>query len=139
MSDNAFIGLADPPTPEQVAEALGKHRALWDELLGSLSGEFGLETSNWHSYSKKYGWSLRVRRKERNIVYLAPVEQGFLAAFMLGDKAVAAARASKLSKSALAILDEARRYVEGTLVRIPVKKASDLAAVRKLVAAKLAH
>ena len=139
MTANAFIGLATAPSVDDVATALGPARKLWDELLADLAGDFGLATSDWHSYSKKAGWALRVKRGERNIVYLSPFAGGFLASFALGDKALAAARESKLPKRAVEILESARRYAEGTAVRIDVKKAADLAVVRKLVTAKLAH
>lgn len=139
MSPNAFIGLAQAPSDFELSQALGGSRKLWDDLLAELSGSFGLATSDWHSYSKKAGWSLRVKKGDRNIVYLSPIEGRFMASFALGDKAMAAARASRLPKSAIAMLDAARRYAEGTAVRIDVKKGTDLAVVRKLVEAKLAH
>jgi hypothetical protein len=48
-----------------------------------------------------------------------------------------AARRSKLPPGVIKILDEARRYAEGTAVRIEVHAAKDIAIVKKLAAAKL--
>ena len=60
-------------------------------------------------------------------------------AFVLGDRAVAAARKCNLSKGALKLLDEAPRYAEGTGMRLMVKAAKDLAAIKKLALIKLAN
>ena len=55
------------------------------------------------------------------------------------DKAVAAARKSDLAKGTLKLLDEAPRYAEGTGVRLMVKAAKDLAAIKKLALIKMAN
>jgi hypothetical protein len=138
MIANAFAGHAAPPSHEELAATLGAALALWMQLTADLASEFALAVDDWHSYSRKAGWSLRVKQGNRNIVYLSPGEGAFMASFALGEKAMAAARAGKLPKSALAVLDAARRYAEGAAVRIDVKKAADLAVVKKLVAVKLA-
>jgi hypothetical protein len=101
--------------------------------------EQGVADQEWKSVSPKYGWSLRLKLKKRTIVYLGPCDGCFRVAFALGDKAMAAARQSDLSKSVLKILDEATRYAEGTGVRLMVKGTKDLAAVRKLALVKLAN
>jgi hypothetical protein len=72
-------------------------------------------------------------------VYLAPCVGCFRVAFILGDKAVAAARQGDLSKSTLKLIDEAPRYPEGTGLRLTVKAAKNLAAIRKLALIKLAN
>jgi hypothetical protein len=138
MPANAFIGSIKPPRDEELAAALGGAKAHWDQLLADLETEFEL-TREWNSYSPKAGWALRLKRQKRNIVYLSPCRECFLASFALGDRAVAAARAAKLPKSVVKIIDEAKRYAEGTAVRIAVNGAKDLAVVRKLVGIKLKH
>ncbi len=101
--------------------------------------EQGVGESEWKSSGLKYGWSLRLKVKKRNIVYLGPCAGCFRVAFALGDKAVAAARKSDLAKSTLKILDEAPRYAEGTGVKLMVKAAKDLAAIKKLALIKMAN
>jgi hypothetical protein len=46
-----------------------------------------------------------------------------------GDKAVAAARQSKFAPGTLKVIDEAKRYPEGTAVRIEVHGVEDVARV----------
>ena len=87
----------------------------------------------------KAGWALRLKLKKRTIVYLGPREGCFRASFILGDKAVAAARSSDLSKATLKLLEKAPRYAEGTGVRLLVKSSRGLAAVKKLAVIKLAN
>jgi Protein of unknown function (DUF3788) len=135
---NAFIGKAEMPTAEEVAAALGKTAELWEQLVDWLA-ENGAAVQEWNSYSAKSGWALRLKVKKRNIIYLAPCSGCFRIALIFGDKAVVAARQSNLSKSILKLIDEAPRYPEGTGLRLTVKAAKDLAAIRKLALIKLAN
>jgi len=135
---NAFIDRVDLPTAEEVSAALGKSNDLWKQLVDWIS-EQGVADQEWKSSSPKHGWALRLKLKNRTIVYLAPCKECFRVAFALGDRAVAAARQSDLPKSTLKLLDEAPRYAEGTGLRLIVKAPKDLAAVRKLALIKLAN
>jgi len=133
---NAFIGQAKEPTDRELAAALGAAKALWDQLVAELTGEHKL-TREWSSYSTKAGWSLRLQWEARNIVYLSPAQSGFMASFALGDKAIQAARASKFPKHVMKIIAEAKKYAEGTAVRIVVNGSEDVAAVKSLARIKL--
>src|ERR1035438_696561 len=135
MSPNAFIGRTQPPTDDELSAQLGGARALWDELLVSLA----LPMQEWHSYSPKAGWSLKLKLGKRAIVYLAPCHGSFRVAFVLGAKAVEAARQAKLAKAVLRIINEAPRYAEGTGVRLEIRARKDLAAVKQLAEVKLAN
>jgi hypothetical protein len=133
---NAFIGQAKEPTDPELAAALGAAKVLWDRLVTELTEEHKL-TCEWNSYSIKAGWALRLKREARNIVYLSPSQGGFMASFALGDKAIQAARASKFPKNVLKIIDEAKKYAEGTAVRILVGGSEDAAVVKSLARIKL--
>ena len=136
MQTNVFAGQAKPPSEKALASALGASFSLWKRLVAELKRELELDTAEWHTPSVKLGWSLRLQRKKRNIVYLGPREGYFLASFALGDKAVAVSRNSALPPSALKIISEAKRYAEGTAVRIEVKNADDLDSVKILARVK---
>ena len=96
ISQNAFAGQAQQPTQKAVEEALGQSYALWKKIISDLKNELKLDGEEWNSSGHKYGWSLRLQLKKRNIVYLAPRTGSFMASFALGDKAVAVARKSEL-------------------------------------------
>ena len=131
MLANAFIGQASQPDDAQLTAGLGSARRLWDELLAAVPE---CDVQEWNSYSRKAGWALRLKRGARAIVYLSPGHGGFTASFALGDRAVKAARAAGVGA-----VEGARKYAEGTAVRIDVKSSRDLAVVRKLLAIKLAN
>ena len=136
---NAFIGKITPPTDREVTAKLGPTSTAWIELIAWLAGQ-GIDCGEWKSVSPtKYGWALRPALKKRTILYLGPCENCFRVSFVLGDKAVAAARASDLPKSLLKEISATKRYAEGTGVRLMIRKPEDLASVRKLVEIKLAN
>jgi Protein of unknown function (DUF3788) len=135
---NAFIGKTKAPTEVEVDAALGATAVLWKQLVNWLA-EQGATIQEWNSYSPKAGWALKLKQRKRTIVYMAPCANHFRIAFILGDRAVAAARKSYLAKSTLKVLDEAPRYAEGTGVRLMVKAAKDLAAIKKLALLKMAN
>ena len=133
---NAFIGRKTQPSAKDLAAALGGSLDAWKELIRWLTGK-GISTKEWHSISPKYGWALRPKLKSRTILYMSPCSGCFRVSFILGDRAVAAARASDLPKAVLQEIAGARRYAEGTGVRLLVKSAEDLASIRTLVDIKL--
>ena len=136
---NAFIGKTHQPTPAQLAAALGPAAHLWNDLVAWFVQELCVPDQEWKSSSPKYGWTLVLSLKKRRIVYLAPCVGCFRAAFILGDRAVAAARDAGLSKSALKLLENAPRYAEGTGLRMVIRTAKDLPTARKLAQIKLAN
>lgn len=133
---NAFIGMKTPPTSKDVASRLGPSAPAWSELVQWLKQQ-GLACNEWHSVSPKYGWALLSILKTRRIAYLGPCDGCFRVSFVLGDRAIAAARASDLPKAVLKEIAGSRRYAEGTGVRLTVNKPEDLPAIRKLVEIKL--
>jgi hypothetical protein len=130
VSPNAFAGQPKRPTQKELESALGASYALWKRLVAELKQELKLDGEDWHSSSVKYGWALRLQKKKRNIVYLGPRAGSFMAAFALGDKAVAVVRKADLPPDLLNTIAGTKRYAEGTPVRIEVRKAEDLDAVK---------
>jgi len=139
MLPNAFIDKPKKPTAAELTAALGPAKALWDQLVADLAEQYDVTVQEWNSYSRKAGWSLRLKHKDRNILYLTPCRGSFFVSFALGDKAVEAARQSGLPPSVIKTINEAKRYAEGTGVRIEMKKPKDIEIVKQLTAIKLAH
>jgi hypothetical protein len=137
MLANAFIGKTQKPADKEVSTELGAARELWNRLVTDLAEEHGIDTQEWNSYSKKAGWSLRLKRKDRVIVYLSPHRGCFTASFALSEKAVEVAKQSGLSPRVIKIINEAKRYAEGTAVRIEVKNVKDITSVIRIAIAKL--
>jgi hypothetical protein len=87
---------------------------------------------SWGFTNRATGWSLRVKRGERVLVYLTPTEGHFLASLGLSESAVAAAKDAKLPASMLTIIDAAPAYAEGRGVRFTVKNSNDVSMVVRL-------
>jgi len=137
---NAFIGKTDTPTHAEVAEVLGPKVKLWDEFIEWMSEKEGVSEQEWKGVVvKKYGWSLRLKKKGRNIIYLSPGKDCFMASFVLSDKALDAAKHSHLPKAVQEVLAAAPRYPEGNGLRLLVERKGNLAAVRKIAAIKVAN
>ena len=136
---NAFVNHADKPTSEELSAALGLTNGIWNRLVEAMSEEYGVNVQEWTSYSPKYGWSLRLKLKKRNILYMAPYKGCFQVAFILGDKAMKAVKQIKLPQHVTTAIENATRYPEGTGIRLLVKRMSDLASIEKLAAIKLAN
>jgi hypothetical protein len=135
---NAFVGKSAQPTHAEVSAALGASAGAWKQLIDWLA-EQGVDEQESGPATPKYGWSLRLKFKKRRIVYLSPCVGCFQVSFALGDKAIAAALESDLSKPVLKAIRDAPRYGEGTGVRLVVKGPKDLASIRKLALIKLAN
>ena len=137
MKPNAFIGRTVAPNERDLAEALGPATAHWDAVVVDMAQDLGCADHEWKSYGVKYGWSMRLKRGKRNIVHLSPRQGSFEVLFILGERAIAVARAGRLGARATALLDAAPRYPEGTGIRLEVKSARNLPLIRKLATIKI--
>lgn len=138
VTQNAFVGWKHQPQDADVRKALGVSAAAWNQLLEDLEQAFGLTTKEWTSYSPKAGWSLRLKKGKRNILYLSPFEGSFQASVILGGKAIEAAKASGPRQEMLDLLAGGQRYPEGTAIRVDVQESKELAVVLRLTEWKLA-
>jgi len=139
MHANAFIGKTRQPSGEDVAAALGPAKAVWDQLMGRLAADCNLVVAEWNSYSPKYGWSLRLKVKKRNILHFSPHLGCFSVAFIFGERAMEAARQSPLPRKVAGLVAEGKRYPEGTAVRFDTVGARDIPAIVKLASIKLQY
>lgn len=137
MKPNAFVGRAKPPSDADLKAALGVAKTAWDLVTLGMAEDLGLDGREWKSYGSKFGWAFRLKRGKRTIVHLGPCLGSFAVLLILGERAVKAARASRLGLAAMKLLDEAPRYPEGTGIRLQVSRASQVALVRKFARIKL--
>ena len=133
MALSAFDEKARRPTDDQLRTVLGSAYRPWIKLLALIGECIDPAAVVWKFGT---GWSLRVLHKDRVIVYLIPQQNQFLASFALGERAVAAARAAKLSAAVLRVIDNAPRYAEGRGVRIPVRGSRQLTTLARLAQIK---
>jgi hypothetical protein len=102
-----------------------------------VTGECGITDKEWNCYSPKAGWSLRLKQKKRNIVYLAPCDQSFRVAFILGEEAMKVAKNTQFPAKYTKLIAEAIRYPEGSAIRFEVTNDDDVAFVKQLAKIKV--
>lgn len=139
MALSAFDAKSRRPSDADLAATLGSAYASWTELLAAVALRIDAVRSVWHYTSARFGWSLRLVRKGRVLVYLTPQERQFLVSFALGERAAAAAHAAKLPATIFRVVDAAPRYAEGRGVRFTVKGRRPVPALAKLTEIKCAH
>lgn len=136
----AFVEKSRRPDARRIAASLGKTaNALWLRTREAIADAHGPIAEEWVFGGAKYGWSLRLKRKTRAVVYLTPCEGYFRASFAVGEKAVRAAHDAPLPEAALALIDAAPRFAEGRAVRVEVRRASDVKTVASIAAIKMAN
>jgi hypothetical protein len=137
MALSAFDDVAKRPDVEALAAALGAAAPLWDSVLPFMASHWDGVEEEWAFSSKKAGWSVRLKRKEKILLYLIPQKGYFLVGFVLGDRAVEEARQAGLPGAVLDEINGARRYAEGTGFRFAVRTPEDLRAVEDLARIKM--
>jgi hypothetical protein len=130
-----FDDKARAPDDKALTKGLGTSKALWDDIVAHIAASYAPVTEAWGFYKT---WSLRLKRKDRTVLYLLPGDGGFRCAFVLGAKATEAARKAKLPKAVLKAIDDAPVYAEGRGFRFEVRTAKDVATVKTLAAVKMA-
>ena len=122
-----------------LAKTLGKKYQLWKDIAEHVVEKYPKATEEWKYYSAKYGWSFRLKDKKRNIIYMTPSDGFIIVAFMFGEKGVAEAQESSLPQPIKDELRNAKKYVEGRVLRLQVRTPADVANVKKLVDIKIAN
>jgi len=137
MALSAFDNKSQRPKPGEVNAVLGKTAKLWQQLIGCLSENYAPITEEWNFAGARFGWSLRLKHRDRIIFYLIPQAGRFLVGVVLGEKAARAAHERRLSVSVLKLIDAAPRYAEGRGIRFTVTTKKDLAAALELAGLKM--
>jgi hypothetical protein len=136
---SSFEDKSRPPEAGELDAGLGRSARAWKQLVAGVARRHAPIEAVWNFAGAKFGWSLRLRRNDRVLLYLIPQGGHFLVGVVLGEKAVKGARESGLPSAVLELIDAARPYAEGRGIRIPVSRAADLDVVLDLVALKLAR
>ena len=137
MALSIFENKENKPDNKALEDTLGDTWVLWTKIIDYLKQVCGEITEEWSFDSPKYGWNLRLIYKKRRIIYLTPQKGYFMSAFVLGDRAVEAAKVSSISNQVKEIISKAKRYGEGTGFRFEVKNDDISEDVKKLIKIKL--
>jgi Protein of unknown function (DUF3788) len=139
MATSVFADKASKPEDAQLAKALGRASKRWTELKSLVASRHGPIDEEWTFSGQKYGWSLRLKRKKRALIYMTPCKGCFRVAFAFGEKAVQAAHQSDLPASVLKLIDDAPKHPEGRGVRVEIRSLEDVHIAGKLAEIKMAN
>ncbi len=139
MALSAFDDTSHVPDDDDLSAMLGKTFGLWCRLRESVGTKPVRVAPEWGFTSKSTGWGLRLKRRDRIILYMTPCKGYFLVSLALGEKAVKTVLEGAPPERVRSLIESAKKYPEGRGVRLEVRNAKDLGAVRILADAKMAH
>lgn len=125
------------PTDKMLKYDLGETKIYLDKISTFIAAEYGDLNHDWKFYNKKTGWILKLFSKKRNIIFIVPCQGYFMAAFTLGDKAVALVDESDISDDIKEQFKNAKKYMEGRTINFDIKNEGDLDNALKLVQVKM--
>jgi hypothetical protein len=137
MALSAFDDKSTKPGASDLERTLGRTAAHWADLIAHVADKYAPLDETWNFAGANWGWSLRLKRKKRTVLYMTPCQNHFLVGFVLGERAVEAARKSTLPDSTLAAINQARKYAEGRGIRIEIRTKKDLQIAKMLAAVKM--
>lgn len=126
MATSIFDVKAQMPNDNNITEALGSAKELWDKLEAHIFKNYQDTKTEWKFYSKKAGWSYIIKSGKRTLLYLIPQDGYFKITFVFGEKAVTEAKKANLPESILHSIEEAMPYVEGRSFMIEVRGKEDI-------------
>ncbi len=138
MTSSIYMDKSHPPNDDELVADLGRSGRIWEDIKQTLAANYPPLTEEWTYSGAKHGWSLRLKQKKRAIVYLIPGRKCFTTTFVLGDKAIAAARDQQdLPQELEEILKSAPKFPEGRAVRLEIKTKKDAVLLPTISAIKM--
>lgn len=122
----------EPPSESEMRTALGEAYPVFRDMVARA----GPGAAEWRKYTKNSPWVLKVSDGKRSLFYARPDAGHVLVTVLLGERAVEAALAGRVSKALHPAIRDAKAYPEGRPVSVLVKRPSDLARVEELLAVK---
>ena len=135
MAPTVFMDPEHVPGDREIARALGSSAPLWERLTEYVEESYGIEPTSVPP-SRNSGWDVKYRKGGKTLVALTPVEGGFTALVVLGEKETEAARGLGLGDHVRAVLDGARQLRDGRWLFIAVESDRDVDDVEALLAVK---
>jgi hypothetical protein len=137
MTENSFLEKKQRPDLPGLKKALGDSFEIWENFLNELKKDYKFINEEWKYYGTKYGWSLKIYLKKRNLFFFTAGKNCFIIAFVFGDRGVKAVENSGLSPDLINKLVTAPRYEDGRGIKITVQKTPDIVQVNNLVKIKI--
>jgi hypothetical protein len=132
LEPSAFVDKSGAPARDALEAVLGAAYRWWEALQLRLAIDHDPLLADWTFSGRRNGWTLRLKHRDRPIVYLTPLAGRFRANLAIPERAMTAALEADLPEAVRAIVASAPAYVEGRAVRFEVASEDDVAAVLRL-------
>ena len=132
-----FIDKNREPSPEEIENALGELKPLWDDLIQSIRTGYSPEEDFKFLYGKNYGWGRRFRTKGKLLAVLYPAGAGFVVQLIMSESAIDTILTMGFGSNVRQAIDNATPYTEGRWLFIPVEDAEDLSDIKRLLVIKM--
>ncbi len=123
------------PTDKDMQNFIGSKSSLWIDLLDYMKSNYDF-TPEVNYFTKKYGWSIRYRRKGKTLCARFPEQGAFSILLVLGAKEVEKVDVQKLNLKVKDVFKKTEHFHDGRWLWIRVLTKSDLASFKLLLAAK---
>lgn len=121
---------------EILSSALGNHYNYYNTIVSYLKNKFNV-IEEWKYYGQKIGWQLKLFHKKRNLFFLTPDNNSFSISFNYGEKAFQYIMQNDYPDFIKDKLSNARKYMEGRGIIVPVNSDLDVQLILKLVGVKI--
>lgn len=126
MATSIFDSKAQIPREADLIEALGSSKGLWNHFEAYIFEKHKDIKKEWKFYSKKSGWTLVFKNKDRTLLYFIPCKDFFKVLFVFGEKAISTACASDLPQGIIEKILSSPSHTEGTSFDIDINNSQDM-------------
>jgi hypothetical protein len=138
IEPSAFADQSGAPGRDALEATLGSAYRWWEALEVRLAIDHDPLVADWTYSGRRHGWALRLKHRDRPIVYLTPLAGRLRANLAIPERAMTAALEADLPGAVLGIVASAPAYAEGRAVRFEVASEEDVAAVLCLARIRMA-
>jgi len=133
MATSIFDDRSQVPDEVMLARVLGDSAKHYGEMISYMEDRYGALSREWKFYGKNSGWTMKMIRGTRNLLFFIPQEGYFRLAFTFGDKAVGKIMESDVPQTLKDELAGAVKYAEGRGLQLTVAAPEDLDAAKMLI------
>lgn len=132
-----FLDKSLKPNNKTLEKALGPSYKLWQQVQKKINEQYDGLKPEWKYYGMKYGWTLKMMLKKKNLFFFGPCDKYFRIVFVFGDRAEKAIEESGISPDLIEEFKNAKRYAEGRGINIEVRNQKQLRDLVKLTEIKV--
>jgi hypothetical protein len=121
------------PSDEDLKDVLKSSFDTFNNLVSYLENEYGSLKKEWKFYSKKAGWTLRISGEKRNLLFISPNDDYFIATVNMSVKVSKIALDSDISDNTKNLIKQAKIYAEGTGILIEIRNEEDLEDIKTIL------